>query len=310
MELDEHEWWERFSKIADEQWLLTRVLNRIVRSDYLRELETFLYVEGGKALDAGCGAGWVGLRLADKGMWLVGIDFSRRQLDTACRKAAESSLPNTAFILGRITEIPGEGFDSAVIHATLHHLVDKEIENTLASIRESLNENGRLYVYEPLAPNGGFSICKLFSMAVFLLAYSPWFILNWLAVHLRIGPREFRQAVTDGWTGFSPDERPLNKQHLLSQIEDAGFLITRQPRYWHAYSIAFAMGCTLLGPLWSRLASPYVRLLYLLDRIVLSSPLRDHVYGAWVFASILATKKPAHCGPRSPKLAAATPSCE
>jgi len=286
----EREWWDSFYEIANRQWLLTDALNSIVRREYLQEMAQFLFLEGGSVLDVGCGPGWVGLILAQRGMSLIGIDLARAQIDTARQQAANLGVRDATFIHGPIADLDVKGFDSMILHATLHHLPEGDIGPLLIKLHQLLKEGGKLYLYEPLAPKRDVSVLQAVAIAFFLLLYGPWYVLHWLAIRLTIGPSAFRQAVRKGWTGFSPKERPLDKKWLVARLQDAGFRIVQEPMYWHAYSLSFAMGCTELSPPLSWIARLNARLLYVIDRAILSSPLKEYVCGVWTFASILVEK--------------------
>jgi 2-polyprenyl-3-methyl-5-hydroxy-6-metoxy-1,4-benzoquinol methylase len=288
--LSEAEWWETFSGIATKQWELTPGLNRIVRDEYLQEMRDHLFRPGGHLLEVGCGSGWAGLEVARMGMSLTGIDTSPVQIQSAKQAAWRMGLEYARFAVGTLSDLEHrQQYDSVLIHAVLHHLSEDEIERLLAQVRDLLGQGGRLYIYEPLKSRKSNKLLALVALMVFLSVWSPWWALHRLGITFKIGPPAFRDAVQRGWTGLSPEERPLEREWLLKKLHER--YIVAEPRFWHAYSLAFAMGCSELPPLASHLAEWVARGLYWLDRRLLRTPLRDHIMGVWAFASICAQPK-------------------
>lgn len=284
---EEAAWWERFWQVADRQWEMTDALNLIVRADYLTEMHTHLYVKEGRLLDVGCGSGWLGLAIAGDEMDLVGIDTSPSQVEAARLCATRLGRKNAHFLVGTIGDLPeDQRFDSTLIHAVLHHLPRGDIVRVINGIADHLVEGGRLYLYEPIARERP-SLCSwIASAGIFTVVWSPFWILHEMAVHLKFGPHLFRKAAKNGWNGLSPTERPLDRTFLFEHLHTR--FTFEAVRYRHAYSLAFAMGCSELSPPFAHLAAMGARGLYWLDQRLLAGPLTTHLYGVWTFASIAA----------------------
>ncbi len=283
--LTEAKWWETFSDFATRQWELTLVLNRIVRSAYLAEMCSHLLKPGGHLLEIGCGAGWAGIEVARHGMSLTGVDTSEMQVARARVLAQRVGLADARFVVGTVSALDSQvRHDSILIHAMLHHLGENDICTLLAEARARLADGGQLYIYEPLTAERPSILLRALAFLVFLGVWAPWWLLHELGIRLRIGPSAFRDAVRQGWTGISPNERPLDRDWLLSRLRALG--MEGDVHYWHAYSLAFAMGCSELRPPLSRLAQLIARGLYWLDQRLLNSPLRDYVLGTWTFVAI------------------------
>jgi 2-polyprenyl-3-methyl-5-hydroxy-6-metoxy-1,4-benzoquinol methylase len=288
-DLVEEEWWEKFSDIATKQWELTPRHNEIIRKDYLSEMKSFLLVPHGELLEIGCGSGWIGIEVAKAGMRLVGIDTSLSQIMKAKKHAGEARLVNASFTVGTLGAlVPTKRFDSILIHAVLHHMSPSEIPEFLEQITSLLKEHGRLYIYEPISRLPSGLLLKIYANIIFLLLWSPFWLLQKFGRYLQIGPKGFSEAVRRGWTGLSPNEAPLEKICLLNAIQKH-FSID-QVHYWHAYSLALAMGCSELKPPFSWLAEQLIHFLYWVDQRLMKTSLRDHLIGVWTWVSITAVK--------------------
>ena len=286
--LTEAEWWETFSDFATRQWELTPTLNRIVRSAYLAEMRAYLFKPGGRLLEIGCGSAWAGIDVARHGMSLTGVDTSERQVAKARILARRAGLADARFVVGTVSTLVSQvQHDSILIHAVLHHLGEDDICTLLTEAQERLADGGHIYIYEPLTADRPSVLLRVLAFLVFLCVWSPWCLLHELGIRLRIGPPAFRDAVRQGWTGLSPNERPLDRDWLLSRLKILG--MEGDVRYWHAYSLAFAMGCSELRSPLSLLAQLIARGLYWLDQRLLQTPLRDYILGVWTFAAVRVT---------------------
>ncbi len=287
-QMTEAEWWERYSDIATQQWELTPALNRIVRRSHLEEMRTVLFREGGSLLEIGCGSGWAGIAVAGDSMCLTGVDSSPRQLRKAREHARRAGLTDARFFCGTTSTLPPDHrFDAILIHAVLHHMRDGEIAALLENARGLLRDDGVLYIYEPLCGRASSMAIRLAGWAASILVWSPFEVLHSIGCAMKIGPTGFRHAAANGWTGMSPEERPLDEDWLLENVRRC-FAVTQRPRYWHAFGLALAMGTTELTSLPARVAEGVVVLLSALDRVLLATGVRYAVRGVWTWASLTA----------------------
>ena len=128
------------------------------------------------ALDIGCGSGDLCAALAPRAERIIGIDLSRRMIESAQRRC--SSLPNVEFRTGDVIEmeLPPTGFDLVVSAATLHHV---PLRAVLSRIERWLRPGGRLLVVDLRRPVGWID-------PALARAGSEW---GWLWAHLRGGRR-------------------------------------------------------------------------------------------------------------------------
>jgi len=94
-------------------------------------------------LDAGCGAGTESKYLIDKGLKIVGIDFSDKLIEIAKREA-----PTGNFFVMDINEADKltEKFDGIFMQAVLLHIPKKDAEKTINKLLGVLKPGGYLYI--------------------------------------------------------------------------------------------------------------------------------------------------------------------
>ena len=94
-------------------------------------------------LDAGCGAGTKSKYLIDKGLKIVGIDFSDKLIEIAKREA-----PTGNFFVMDINEADKltEKFDGIFMQAVLLHIPKKDAEKTINKLLGVLKPGGYLYI--------------------------------------------------------------------------------------------------------------------------------------------------------------------
>jgi hypothetical protein len=221
-------------------------------------------------------------------MELTGVDFCMEQVSRA--RQAASGKSSARFVHGTIDQVEDGPYDSVLLHGVLHHLPEAQMESVMDRLAGLLVPGGRVYVYEPIARAQGLSLGGIVGWLISSVVWGPFYIIRELGLRLVTGPTGFRRAVRQGWNGYSPIERPLAAESVL-RLMRARFESVSDLTYWHAFSLAFAMGCTELRAPLSHLARVLAALFYQLDRVVLRTPLRQHVYGVWTFASLTATGK-------------------
>jgi SAM-dependent methyltransferase len=99
---------------------------------------------GARVLDAPCGAGRIAVRLAERGLDVLGLDISGEEVEEGRRVAAERA--NSArFEEGDLRALPPEGFDAVVCWGnSFGYLPHGGTVEHLASARRALCDGGRL----------------------------------------------------------------------------------------------------------------------------------------------------------------------
>lgn len=267
---EELEWWNRFADVMAEQWMLTPRLNRMIRADYENDYGEYLFKPGGSFLEIGCGVGWIGQKFALRGMQVDGIDFSDSQLDIARRLAAEKGLGDRVAYFARDLvndRLDGrfQRYDAILVNAVLHHLSPAEVDALNARMAALLAPGGRMYIYEPLAPRWQ-STARRMLMApfAFVMRVVLFGILR-LGCAFGLFKVHFSEAMRNGYTGTSPDERAIPIDNLRRSLVSNGLTIEEE-RPHHSYSLAVAMSIVRLKPWLVELLTPLVRPVYALDR--------------------------------------------
>lgn len=272
---EELEWWNKFADVMAEQWTLTPAMNSMIRSDYENDYGEYLFKAGGSLLEIGCGSGWIGHKFALKGMQVDGIDFSEGQLDIARRLAGEKGVSsNVAYFARDLVNDPLNGrfekYDSILVNAVLHHLSAAEIHALTTRIATMLAPGGRLYIYEPLRPCRESRVRRAliypFEFAVRVLLFS----IHRLGKGLRLFKGNFADAMRLGYTGTSPDEKPIPIDGLRRSLIGGGLTIVEE-RPFHSYSLAIAMSLVRLRPGLVAFFEPTVRVFYKLDELLFRS---------------------------------------
>ena len=150
-------WWcdlRRATKLTKviSGWMYDPTIEWILRGSYKAKLIEIASGVKGNALDLGCGAGWLSLELARRGMRVDGFEISDTRLNIA-----REYLRNNVFKEGfgsvnyRIEDInkvslKKNNYESAVSWDTLHHI--PEIERVIKEIYESLKPRGYFILYD------------------------------------------------------------------------------------------------------------------------------------------------------------------
>jgi|GEM_PF-125815 len=266
---EELEWWNKFADVMAEQWMLTPRLNMMIRSEYEQDYGDYLFRSGGSFLEIGCGAGWIGHKFAARGMHVDGLDFSQSQLDIARHLAAEKGLDNVAYFARDLVNDPLHGrferYDAILVNAVLHHLSPAEVSALNCRLAGLLAPDGRLYLYEPLAPRGE-SVARRLLMAPFSFTMRVvLFTIQRIGKTFGLFKRNFAEAMSQGYTGTSPDERAIPLADLRRSLVDNGLTIVEE-RPYHSFSLAVAMSIMRLQPSLLERLTPVVRVFYGLDR--------------------------------------------
>jgi 2-polyprenyl-3-methyl-5-hydroxy-6-metoxy-1,4-benzoquinol methylase len=288
---EEREWWNQYSELEARRWGFTPCINRIIRRGYLNEMRNFLKKDKGVLIDIGCGDGWVSSEFVNLDMKIICMDLSVSQIRLARKKLGR----HVFFIVGTLACIKQKKiFDSVLIHGVLHHLAEDEIKNAMKFVKCRLKDNGKVYIYEPCRHEpfeftGKTVTQKTVQVAKMLLKTHLQKILIFLLKFtektffcLGLVDRKVINARTAGWTGVSPEERPLEMQKLIS-LFNTEFSLSRI-EYWHAYVIQFVVMLMDLKPLFRTMFIPFVFPLHFVDRIMLKTYLKRHLY-CWTYVS-------------------------
>ncbi len=116
--------------------------------DFWRSYAATVREKGERLLDVACGTGRVGIRLAQEGTGVTGLDLSEKMLEAAQQKA--EGVPGMRWVHSDMCSFDlGESFGLAIIggHAFQNlHTVDQQL-GCLQSIRRHLKPGGRLIMH-------------------------------------------------------------------------------------------------------------------------------------------------------------------
>ena len=99
-------------------------------------------LSGKDVLDVGCGAGQITDYLTQKGLNVIGLDFSQELL-----KIAKQNSPNSKFILADICDYEQETkVDGIITKDTLFHLPDEDLIHVLQKFKRLLKTNGNICI--------------------------------------------------------------------------------------------------------------------------------------------------------------------
>lgn len=263
-------WWNLFADVMAEQWLLTPKINQIIRSEYEEDYARFLYTPGGRFLEIGCGVGWIGHKFAAQGMRVDGLDFSESQLEIAYRMAKERGLTDVAYFTRDLVndDLSGrfEEYDAILVNAVLHHLSHQEIQNLNSRLCKLLAPGGKIFLYEPLESGNPNLVKKIAILPIALLIRLMLLGFNLLGKHLGFFQPHFSDAIARGYTGTSPDEKPISLFFLVKSLTDNGLTVVEE-RPNHCFSMAIAMSIMRFRVTLRDLLVPLVAVSYFLDKL-------------------------------------------
>ena len=132
-----------FDTLSEEYNFFAQTLGQEVYDEVL----SFLLPSTRSALDAGCGAGFLSLKLADYVDHVVGLDISGSMIALAKERQTKMRKKNVYFLKADLENLPflKEMFDFVVSKATLHHT---RLENTLPDLRRLVKPGGRMVVFD------------------------------------------------------------------------------------------------------------------------------------------------------------------
>ena len=118
------------------------------RMSYFRDVLARRGVDGGRALDIGCGAGFITEELASLGFTAMGIDPSSVAIDTARAHAARGGLA-IEYVVGAGEELPfpDAAFDLVACCDVLEHV--RDLDGVVAETARVLRPGG-LYLFDTI----------------------------------------------------------------------------------------------------------------------------------------------------------------
>ena len=185
------------------------------------------------------------------------------------RLAADKGLQDrVAYFRRDLVNDPLDGrfrhYDAILINAVLHHLSATEVSALMKRVAAALAPGGKLYIYEPINPRADSRTRRTLLYPIDFVFRVLMFAIGKAGKFLRLFKDNFAAAMRLGYTGTSPDEKPMPIDGLRSALRDQGLQIVEE-RPFHSYSLAFAMSIVRLRPAFVRLLTPPVRVFYKLD---------------------------------------------
>ena len=138
-----------FDRIAPVYDAMNRVMTAGLDRTWRRRTAEAAVRPGDRVLDACCGTGDLAVACARIGGRVTGLDFSKRMLEHAQRKA-----PEVEWVRGDLLSLPftDGAFDAATIGFGIRNVED--LERGLRELRRVLRPGGRLGVLEITRPRG------------------------------------------------------------------------------------------------------------------------------------------------------------
>jgi 2-polyprenyl-3-methyl-5-hydroxy-6-metoxy-1,4-benzoquinol methylase len=310
----ERDWWAEHGELEERFcWVQTPLVQRLLRGAYLRRVLAHVKA-GDTVLEIGCGTGWLSLLLARMGAGeVVGLDFSGEQIERARAAAAASPTGHRVrFVEGDLGGLASEGvgpFNMVVLHAFLHHLSTREIDEVLDGAVRLVQPGGRLVVVEPVVdvrPTPGSPAGERRLRWLRVLAAAPMALQrrglrrvdeSEAAARRRLGSRNRAEAPC----GPSPKEHPFVPGELEVLLGERVSLELVEPCLGTSVLVAQEVLLARLSQprLWGAALAPILWVARALDRRMLAvDPKPAHI---WVFYLYIATTslEPLSSGPAS-----------
>jgi ubiquinone/menaquinone biosynthesis C-methylase UbiE len=160
-------------------------------------------VRGLKVLDAGCGTGYLSIKLAERGAVVTGIDFSERMI--AIARAADSTIDFHVDSCSELFTIENDAFDMVVANYVLMDTPD--LEGTITSFQRVLKPGGVavLVFSHPCFPAGRSKLSGKRSGATYVWDF-PYFqrekCIDPPWAHFRSEFIWFHRPLSDYWKAF------------------------------------------------------------------------------------------------------------
>ncbi len=300
--LDQQEiaWWQTFAQIEDTYcWVHTPRIQRFLRGHYIKEIADSVPRDGA-ALEFGCGAGWLPLRLLDLGASRVfGADFSPAQIELARRHSIEQGYGDR--VQFHLLDGGLSGLKAAlppvqvlILHGVLHHMTNQEIRSVVGDFCQHLAAPGAtVWILEPVlypAPAPPTARTRWMSRLIDRLTFLP---LSGERRGIRkVGPaeRSVRQELQRCRAGVpprgpSPNEHSFPPGEIEALIAPYLDVVSSTPVMcflWHVVRnlLLFQLTYPRLGAF---LMWPYLWFARIVERKVLSDPERYATGGYGLF---------------------------
>ena len=161
-------------------------------------------VRGLKVLDAGCGTGYLSVKLAERGALVTGVDFSERMI-----ALAQASLPAGDFRVDSCSELATVGDEAVDLIVSNYVLMDTpDLEGTVRAFYRVLKPNGAAVVVfsHPCFPAGRATMRSMRAGATYEWEF-PYFQRQkcvdppW--AHFRSEFIWFHRPLSDYWKAFT-----------------------------------------------------------------------------------------------------------
>lgn len=112
----------------------------------LREYIENNRIDGGKALDSGCGTGNFSMYLAQNGFDVVGVDYSEKAIVIAeAKNKADMPVRYICADIMKLSDtVPGEYFDLMLDYKVAHHMPDDKLAVYISQCMDVLKPGGRI----------------------------------------------------------------------------------------------------------------------------------------------------------------------
>jgi len=121
----------------------------ILRGDIKQTYLKLAMEKKGKALDVGCGLGWLALELARNGIDVLALDISQKSLQIAREYYQKEKPPGKIDYqwadLNHLS-LPTNEFDLIVVWDVLHHIAN--LKGLFSEIRSALKPDGRFLIFD------------------------------------------------------------------------------------------------------------------------------------------------------------------
>ncbi len=124
--------------------------SRQVGGSLLRFVERHGVRMQGRVLDFGCGPGYLMIRMTERGIGCEGVDFSARSVKQANERLGGDPLFKGAMLAdGLPTELATGSYDVVFLVETAEHLLNEDLDATLAEIHRIARVDGTIVVTTP-----------------------------------------------------------------------------------------------------------------------------------------------------------------